>query len=107
MGGVDISCSDSQGSVQTSFPSQPSSCVAPVSVPVGLKLLSNNIVQKFCVPLHLLLVLLFAEFPVLYLAGVFIALRGMHLHRSQNHLYRQVFVVISSFSYVNTFAPIQ
>jgi N-acetylglucosaminylphosphatidylinositol deacetylase len=73
--------------------------------PLGLKLKSLSILRKFCGVLELFLAWLFADYVVASF-GLLTALRGMYVHRSQNLLYRQVFVVISAFTYVNSFAPI-
>lgn len=75
------------------------------SPPLGLKLKSLGILRKFSGIFELLWAWLFADYVVASF-GLLTALRGMYVHRSQNLLYRQVFVVISAFTYVNSFAQI-
>jgi len=76
-----------------------------LTTPVGLKLQSNNVLRKFSGVFDILLACWFSEYVVVAM-GLWTALRGMYLHRSQNQLYRQVFVLLSSFTYINSFAPI-
>lgn len=83
-----------------------SKIAAPATATVlGLKLKSVNIMRKFSGLVELLPALLFYEYVVLHV-GLITALRGMYIHRSQNLWYRQIFVLISSFTYVNSFSII-
>ena len=75
------------------------------STPLGLKLKSNHICLKFLPLIDLLVAYLCFEYVVVSF-GTLTALKGMYLHRSQNQLYRQVFVLLSSFTYINSFVPI-
>lgn len=50
---------------------------------------------------------LFLSEQVVASFGMPIALRGMFVHRSQNLWYRQIFVCISAYSYVNSFSVIK
>lgn len=76
-----------------------------LNVPLGLKLKSNPICRKFCGILDLLIEFWFAEYLVISF-GLYTALKGMYIHRSQNQFYRQVFVLMSTFTYINSFTPI-
>ena len=76
-----------------------------VTTPLGLKLQSNNVLRKFSGILDLVLACLYSDHVVVTF-GLITALRGMYLHRSQNQLYRQVFVFMSSFTFINAFSPI-
>lgn len=72
---------------------------------IGLKLISVNVFRKFSGVLEILSALCTAEY-VAVAFGLITALRGMFIHRSQNVWYRQIFVCLSAFTYVNSFAPI-
>lgn len=76
-----------------------------LNVPLGLKLKSNHICRKFCGMLDILLEYWLSEYLVVSF-GLLTALKGMYIHRSQNQFYRQVFVLLSTFTYVNSFVPI-
>ncbi len=76
-----------------------------VTTPVGLKLQSNHVLRKFSGIVDVFLACLYSDHVVISF-GLITALRGMYLHRSQNQLYRQLFVLMSSFTYVNAFSPI-
>ena len=76
------------------------------SIPVsGMKLKSLNLYRKFSGILEILYALCCYEYVVVA-CGVWTALKGMYIHRSQNLFYRQIFVIISAFTYVNSFEPI-
>ena len=70
------------------------------------KLKSKDVVRKFLGLLDILISFLLGEAILVHLVGPLFALRGIYIHRSQNLPYRQVFVLISSFSYINSFLPI-
>jgi len=76
---------------------------------IGLKLLTKNIIQKFLGPLELiisLLSILVSENIVVINFNVLKPLKGMYAHKSQNALYRQIFILISAMTYANNFAEI-
>jgi len=73
---------------------------------VALKLKSKNFFRKFCGPIDLLFSYLFAENFVWSLWSVFNGLKGIYVHQSQNVWYRRLFVLMSSFSYVNSFTEL-
>ncbi len=68
----------------------------------GLKLTSRNLLRKFLGPFDLLFSLWFSENVVLSM-NLWRAISGMYAHNSQNHLYRQVFILLSAFTYINEF----
>ncbi len=70
---------------------------------LGLKLQSKNILRKFLGPYDILFSLWFSEYVIVSIS-FWRTLHGMQLHASQNKLYRQVFVILSSFTYINCFA---
>jgi hypothetical protein len=73
--------------------------------PLALKLNTVNACRKFSGILEIIAAVLVSEHVVIML-GVITALRGMFVHRSQNLWYRQIFVCVSSYSYVNSFSTI-
>ncbi len=70
---------------------------------VAMRLKSKALVRKFLGPFDVVFALLFSQYIVFSLSSVFVAWRGMFAHHSQNKLYRQVFVILSAFSYMNEF----
>ena len=75
---------------------------------LALILRSKGICRKFAGMLDILisclnLTLQREVYVVCSVLGVINALRGIFIHRSQNVWYRRIFIIISSFSYVNSF----
>lgn len=84
--------------------------VKKVGKVAAIKLKSKSFFRKFMGPFDIILSLLFSFLlDALLVVGfktMLSAFRGMYIHKSQNKLYRQIFVVISSFSYINEFESI-
>lgn len=72
---------------------------------VALKLQSKSTVRKFLGPFDLFFSMWSSEY-VIFSCHVVRTLMGMYAHASQNLWYRKIFVVLSSFTYMNAFAKI-
>lgn len=82
-------------------------CVLPAHQRVlGLKLKSRPIVRKFLGLLDIPLSMLFAEQFVFKISPL-LTIWGMMAHASQNVWYRKLFVLFSSFTFVNSFEKLQ
>lgn len=74
---------------------------------VGLKLVTNTSFRKFLGPIDIILARVLNNANVIIFSlSIIKAIRGMYAHKTQNHMYRQVFIVLSSMTYVNCFADI-
>jgi N-acetylglucosaminylphosphatidylinositol deacetylase len=74
---------------------------------MGLKLVTNTIFRKFFGPVDLLLAIFCNNAHIIVFSWSIIkAIKWMYAHKSQNYMYRQVFIVLSSMTYVNCFADI-
>jgi uncharacterized membrane protein len=73
---------------------------------VGLKLITTHACRKFSGIFDLIISYFTSEYLVFNIFGVITALFGIYIHHSQNYLYRQIFIIVSSYSYMNSFAPI-
>jgi hypothetical protein len=74
----------------------------------GMKLQSKNFVRKFCGAAEILSALTCCRSAQVLVqpSGIFFALKGMYIHSTQNAFYRQLFVLFSSYSFINSFDPI-
>lgn len=79
---------------------------ADLLCPVFLKLNSKNVLRKFCGPIDIILAILLRELYVYHHVSPLLAMKGIYTHKSQNVWYRRIFIVLSSFSYVNSFKEI-
>lgn len=71
----------------------------------GFKLVSKNVVRKFIGPLDIIFAYIFSEYFIHKLSP-FYTILGMMAHASQFVWYRKLFVLFSSYTYINSFVPI-
>lgn len=73
---------------------------------VGYKLISTNDIRKFYgvfdLPFSHICSYVFSNIMVVNF-NLFLVMKGMHSHRSQNVWYRILFIIFSRYSYINTF----
>jgi len=72
---------------------------------LGLRLSSVPLYRKFLGIFDLLIAYWLSDYLITKFC-ISIALKGMYIHRSQNRWYRQLFVLLSTFSVINSFTPI-